>query len=101
RHRCAGGTVGNPFGYLMTLIQRAVQGKFNASWAPEEPAERTIPAAERPIRAPAPSNPTTLEQPQVQLRGDTRTGSEVLSRLKDLIRPRHGSSVPSERGDEP
>ncbi|HCP6209605.1 STY4528 family pathogenicity island replication protein [Pseudomonas aeruginosa] len=101
QHRCAGGTVGNPFGYLMTLIQRAVQGKFNASWAPEEPAERTIPAAERPIRAPAPSNPTTLEQPQVQLRGDTRTGSEVLSRLKDLIRPRHGSSVPSERGDEP
>ncbi|MER0695218.1 STY4528 family pathogenicity island replication protein, partial [Pseudomonas aeruginosa] len=101
RHRCAGGTVGNPFGYLMTLIQRAVQGKFNASWAPEEPAERTILATERPIRAPAPPSPTTPEQHQVQMRGDTRTGSEVLSRLKDLIRPRHGSSVPSERGDEP
>ena len=51
QHRCAGGTVSNPFGYLMTLIQRAVQGKFNASWAPEEPAERTIPATERPSRA--------------------------------------------------
>ncbi|EPB7051935.1 STY4528 family pathogenicity island replication protein [Pseudomonas aeruginosa] len=101
QHRCAGGTVGNPFGYLMTLIQRAVQGKFNASWAPEEPAERTIPAAERPSRAPAPSSPIAPTQPQVQPRGDTRTGSEVLSRLKDLIRPRHGSSVPSERGDEP
>ncbi|MET1226034.1 STY4528 family pathogenicity island replication protein, partial [Pseudomonas aeruginosa] len=101
RHRCAGGTVGNPFGYLMTLIQRAVQGKFNASWAPEEPAERTIPAAERPSRAPAPPSPTTPTQPQVQPKGDTRTGNEVLSRLKDLIRPRHGSSVPSERGDEP
>lgn len=101
QHRCAGGTVGNPFGYLMTLIQRAVQGKFNASWAPEEPAERTIPVAERPSRAPAPSSPTTPEQHQVQMRGDTRTGSEVLSRLKDLIRPRHGSSVPSERGDKP
>ncbi|WP_440819718.1 STY4528 family pathogenicity island replication protein [Pseudomonas aeruginosa] len=101
RHRCSGGTVGNPFGYLMTLIQRAVQGKFNASWAPEEPAERTIPAAERPNRAPAPPSPTTPKQHQVQMRGDTRTGSEVLSRLKDLIRPRHGSSVPSERGDEP
>ncbi|HEH9914416.1 TPA: hypothetical protein SID93_004355 [Pseudomonas aeruginosa] len=91
RHRCAGGTVGNPFGYLMTLIQRAVQGKFNASWAPEEAAERT----------PAPPSPTTPTQPQIQPKGDTRTGSEVLSRLKDLIRPRHGSSVPSERGDEP
>ncbi|MEV2081837.1 STY4528 family pathogenicity island replication protein [Pseudomonas aeruginosa] len=101
RHRCAGGTVGNPFGYLMTLIQRAVQGKFNASWAPEEAAERTIPAAERPSRAPAPSSPTTPTQPQIQPKGDTRTGSEVLSRLKDLIRPRHGLSVPSERGDEP
>ncbi len=101
QHRCAGGTVSNPFGYLMTLIQRAVQGKFNASWAPEEPAERAIPAAERPSRAPAPPSPTTPEQHQVQMRGDTRTGSEVLSRLKDLIRPRHGSSVPSERGDEP
>ncbi|MCO3455991.1 hypothetical protein FA182_30930 [Pseudomonas aeruginosa] len=101
QHRCAGGTVSNPFGYLMTLIQRAVQGKFNASWAPEEPAERTIPATERPIRAPAPSSPIAPTRPQVQPRGDTRTGSEVLSRLKDLIRPRHGSSVPSERGDEP
>lgn len=101
QHRCASGTVSNPFGYLMTLIQRAVQGKFNASWAPEEPAERAIPAAERPSRAPAPPSPTTPEQHQVQMRGDTRTGSEVLSRLKDLIRPRHGSSVPSERGDEP
>ncbi|MFW3066372.1 hypothetical protein ACNQJY_33525, partial [Pseudomonas aeruginosa] len=97
----AGGTVGNPFGYLMTLIQRAVQGKFNASWAPEEPAERTILATERPIRAPAPSSPIAPTQPQVQPRGDTRTGSEVLSQLKDLIRPRHGSSVPTERGDEP
>ncbi|WP_073669723.1 STY4528 family pathogenicity island replication protein [Pseudomonas aeruginosa] len=101
QHRCASGTVGNPFGYLMTLIQRAVQGKFNASWAPEEPAERTIPAAERPSRAPAPPSPTTPTQPQIQPKGDTRTGSEVLSRLRDLIRPRHGSSVPSERGDEP
>ncbi|MEB5074304.1 hypothetical protein RXR48_28135, partial [Pseudomonas aeruginosa] len=101
QHRCAGGTVSNPFGYLMTLIQRAVQGKFNASWAPEEPAERTIPATERPSRAPAPPSPTTPKQHQVQMRGDTRIGSEVLSRLKDLIRPRHGSSVPSERGDEP
>ncbi|PCC84165.1 hypothetical protein COK51_33825, partial [Pseudomonas aeruginosa] len=86
RHRCAGGTV---------------QGKFNASWAPEEPAERTILATERPIRAPAPSSPIAPTQPQVQPRGDTRTGSEVLSQLKDLIRPRHGSSVPTERGDEP
>jgi hypothetical protein len=35
-HRCDSGAVRNPFGYLMTLVEKAIRGNFNGEWSPDE-----------------------------------------------------------------
>ncbi|AZC39396.1 STY4528 family pathogenicity island replication protein [Pseudomonas chlororaphis] len=62
-HRCEGGSLRNPVGYLLTLVNKAVRGEFNSNWSPEDQAG-TEAASSAP---PALAVDQTLANPQIVL----------------------------------
>lgn len=60
-HRCSTGAVRTPFGYLLSCVQKAVSGEFNAHWqVPKaQPAQTTSP----PV-APSAPQPPQPDRPQ-------------------------------------
>lgn len=93
-HRCDSGSVRNPLGYLLTLIDKAIRGDFNSTWAPGDsdvlhghspnpPANRNADdlAQNRPDRpSKEPALPRSAEAMQ--------TAKQQMSQMKHLLRPR-------------
>lgn len=88
-HRCASGGVRNPLAYLLSCVQRAIQGDFNADWRPETASAPPVatPAAHQqnagmafaqpPVSAPLDRSPDAV-----------RTAKEQLSAMQHLLNPR-------------
>ncbi|WP_231672483.1 STY4528 family pathogenicity island replication protein [Pseudomonas quasicaspiana] len=96
-HRCKSGTVNNPFGYLLSCMQKALSGEFNAQWqAPpttvKNPQETV--AESKPPNAPRdqPSHPAqsavTRSSPQSRDESSLLTGRNSMLTIKQLVRPR-------------
>lgn len=63
-HRCSTGAVRNPFGYLLSCVQKAVSGEFNAHWQVPKapPAQATsAPVAPSAPQPPQPDRPQALK----------------------------------------
>lgn len=56
QHRCKSGTVNNPFGYLLSCIQKAYSGDFNAQWQAPAAAKNSSTVS---VNAPKSSQPTS------------------------------------------
>lgn len=101
-HRCDTGEVRNPFGYLMTLIAKAVSGDFNSVWAPAEkpPAKNdhssqagSFPGQNLPIPEPTPPAPVVNAPPS---EASIKTANQQLGEIMRLLRPGRGD--PRDRG---
>ena len=89
--RCNAGGVKKPFGYLMSLVQRALKGEFNADWQPAvassaEGTARAAPASPAPEQhSPTPFPRYQEAPPQRPIVSDAQTGRMALDKLKSLM----------------
>jgi len=88
-HRCASGGVRNPLGYLLSCVQRAIQGDFNADWRPEP---SSLPTTKPPAAAPhnASAAPPQIQPnvPAERTAETVKTAKEQLSAMQHLLNPR-------------
>lgn len=95
-HRCESGSVRNPLGYLLTLIDKAIRGDFNSTWAPGDsdashgqppnsPANRNVEHLAR-TRADLPDNEPTLPRSAEAM----QTAKQQINQMRHLLRPRQG-----------
>ncbi|MEE4742747.1 STY4528 family pathogenicity island replication protein [Pseudomonas alliivorans] len=98
QHRCKSGTVNNPFGYLLSCIQKAFSGDFNAQWrapAAHQASLSTQGVKAHPLSNPTGAIPTAPPSPSEQNtsprnRDETSlaTGRSSMLSIKKLVRPR-------------
>lgn len=91
-HRCDAGEVRNPYGYLMSLIAKAVGGDFNSQWKPAAKDSNASPAASLEVQnftLPA----TVLNAPPST--ESMKTANQQLSEIMRLLKP--GGGEPSNR----
>ncbi|KAA8689151.1 STY4528 family pathogenicity island replication protein [Pseudomonas caricapapayae] len=99
RHRCQNGSVKNPFGYLLSCMQKAMSGEFNAQWQAPSQATQHPPAASghsrSPSAAPNPSaqaHPPPVAQPRTAPQdrdaSSLAMGRSSMLSIKQLVRPR-------------
>lgn len=94
RHRCDSGSVKNPFGYLLSCMQKALSGEFNAQWqAPkasvQNPQGQPKPRSNPPVQPTEPTPPpVTKVSPQDRDESSLATGRSSMMDIKRLISPR-------------
>lgn len=97
QHRCNSGGVKNPFGYLLSCMQKALRGEFNAGW--QAPPSSTPPAYSPPkpppleykSASPAPVTTPPRREPPSTPERDANTlaaGRSSLLGIKQIVRPR-------------
>ncbi|OSR95689.1 hypothetical protein BV330_00014 [Pseudomonas syringae pv. actinidiae] len=97
QHRCKSGTVNNPFGYLLSCIQKAYSGDFNAQWQAPAAAKNSntvsvgAPKSSQPTSASyvnAQTQPITSPSPRTRDESSLETGRSSMLDIKKLVRPR-------------
>ncbi|MEX5500888.1 STY4528 family pathogenicity island replication protein [Pseudomonas syringae] len=97
RHRCNSGSVKNPFGYLLSCMQKALSGEFNAQWqAPRASAQNPQTHSPKPKHLsnapdqpkPSPPPPGKKVSPQNRDESSLAAGRSSMMDIKRIIRPR-------------
>ncbi len=97
QHRCQNGGVRNPFGYLLSCMQKAISGEFNAQWqAPPSSSATSQVAVPEPKQSSGPVNQTSQNSsppidrstPQVRDEASLAAGRSSILSIKQLVRPR-------------
>ncbi|RMQ20205.1 hypothetical protein ALQ08_103762 [Pseudomonas syringae pv. delphinii] len=97
RHRCNSGSVKNPFGYLLSCMQKALSGEFNAQWqAPRASAHNPQAHSPQPKHLsnapdqpkPTPPPPVKKVSPQDRDESSLAAGRSSMMDIKRIIRPR-------------
>ncbi|MDU8600556.1 STY4528 family pathogenicity island replication protein [Pseudomonas syringae] len=97
RHRCNSGSVKNPFGYLLSCMQKALSGEFNAQWqAPRASAQNPQAHSPQPKHLsnapdqpkPTPPPPVKKVSPQDRDQSSLAAGRSSMMDIKRIINPR-------------
>lgn len=96
QHRCKAGGVNNPFGYLLSCMQKALSGEFNAQWQaptarpqtnqtdPVQPRSQSAPHHQAKQPLPHAVRPTPAMRDEESL----ATGRSSMLSIKQMVRPR-------------